>query len=177
MHRRLSLSLVALLSALAVGTAGAELPPSAATLLPGAKQAGHGRLTWLGLHVYDARLYVSGQGMRPSAPFALALRYARDFKGARIAESSADEMRRLGFGDEADLRRWRDAMSALFPDVKRGDELTGVAVPGRGAVFFHNGQRLGEIDDPAFAQAFFAIWLDPRTRAADLRRELLSGAG
>jgi hypothetical protein len=178
MHRRLSLSLVAGLSALLVGAAQAQqLPPSAAALLPEARPVGQGTLRWFGLHVYDARLYVSGEGLRLDAPFALALRYARDFEGTRIAESSADEMRRLGFGDEADQRRWREAMRALFPDVKRGDELTGVSLPGRGAVFFHNGRRVGTIDDAAFAAAFFAIWLDPRTRAADLRRELLGHAG
>jgi hypothetical protein len=178
MHRRLSLPALALLSALAFAPAFAQvLPQSATPLLPDVRPAGQGRLTWFGLHVYDARLYVSGQGFRADAPYALALRYARDFPGARIADTSVDEMRRLGFGDEADQRRWREAMRGLFPDVKRGDELTGIALPGRGAVFFHNGRRIGAVDDPEFAEAFFAIWLDPRTRAADLRRELLGGAG
>lgn len=178
MHRRLSFPLLAFLIALAVAPARAQtLPSSAATLVPEARAAGQGRLRWFGLHIYDARLYVSGQGFRQTAPFALALRYARELDGTRIADTSLDEMRRLGFGDEADHRRWREAMRTLFPDIKRGDELTGVALPGRGAVFFHNGRRIGEVDDPEFAQAFFAIWLDPRTRATDLRRELLGEAG
>lgn len=178
MHRRLSLPVLAFLGALAAGTATAQaLPPSAASLVPQAREAGQGRLKWWGLHIYDARLFVSGQGFRANEPFALALRYARDFEGPRIADTSLDEMRRLGFGNEADQRRWREAMSTLFPDVKRGDELTGVSVPGRGAVFFHNGRRIGEVDDPDFARAFFAIWLDPRTRAADLRQRLLGGEG
>jgi hypothetical protein len=177
MHRRLSLPALALVALLAAGAARADLPPSAAPLLPESRQSGQGRLKWLGLHIYDARLYVSGPGFRADAPYALTLRYARDFDGARIAETSADEIRRLGMGSEADQRRWREAMRGLFPDVKRGDQLTGVSLPGRGAVFFHNGRRLGEIDDPEFARAFFAIWLDPRTRAADLRRELLGEAG
>jgi hypothetical protein len=32
---------------------------------------------------------------------------------------------------------------------------------------------LGTIDDPVFARAFFAIWLDPRTREPQLRNRLL----
>jgi len=30
-----------------------------------------------------------------------------------------------------------------------------------------------EIRDPEFAEAFFAIWLDPRTRDPELRQQLL----
>jgi hypothetical protein len=179
MHRRLSLPALAFLIGLTVaGAARAQvLPPAAAPLVPQVREAGQGRLTWWGLHIYDARLYVSGPAFRAGEPFALALRYARDFEGQRIADTSVEEMRRLGFGNETDQRRWRDAMLALFPDVKRGDELIGVSVPGRGAVFFHNGRRIGEVDDPGFARAFFAIWLDPRTRAAELRQRLLGEAG
>jgi hypothetical protein len=179
MHRRPALRILALLiAALAAGAAAAQtLPPGAASLLPQMRESGQGRMKWFGLHVYDARLFVSGQRLSFEEPFALGLRYARDFEGARIAETSADEIRRLGFGTPADHRRWREAMAAIFPDVKKGDELTGVSVPGRGALFFHNGQRIGEIADPAFARAFFAIWLDPRTRAADLRERLVGESG
>lgn len=179
MHGRLSLPALALLSALALApVARAQvLPPAAVPLVPQVREAGQGRLTWWGLHIYDARLYVSGATFRAGEPFALALRYARDFEGRRIADTSRDEMRRLGFGNEADHRRWHDAMLALFPDVRRGDELTGVSVPDRGAVFFHNGRRIGAVEDPAFARAFFAIWLDPRTRAGELRQHLLGEAG
>jgi hypothetical protein len=64
-------------------------------------------------------------------------------------------------------------MRALFPDVAAGDTLTGVHLPERGARFFHNGRLLGEIRDPQFSRAFFAIWLDPRTREPSLRAALL----
>jgi hypothetical protein len=39
--------------------------------------------------------------------------------------------------------------------------------------FFHNGRSIGEIDDPGFARAFFAIWLDPKSSRSDFRRKLL----
>jgi hypothetical protein len=178
MHRRLSLPALALLGALGIEAARAQaLPPSAASLVPQVRESGQGRLKWWGLHIYDARLFTSGAGLDANEPFALALRYARDFDGARIADTSLDEMRRLGFGTDADHRRWRETMATLFPDVKRGDELTGVFVPGRGMVFFHNARRLGEVEDQEFARAFFAIWLDPRTRATELRQRLLGEAG
>ena len=64
-------------------------------------------------------------------------------------------------------------MKAIFPTVGKGDRLTGVNVPSRGAAFFHNGKPIGEIVEPAFAQAFFGIWLDPRTSRPDFRSRLL----
>jgi hypothetical protein len=137
------------------------------------REIGSGSLHWFGLHVYDARLAVAGERFDPAQPFALTLRYARDFKGERIAQTSIDEIRRLGFGTAAEHERWLEAMRRVIPDVRRGDELTGAAVPGRGTQFFHNGRPVGTIEDPAFARAFYAIWLDPRTRARDLRAQLL----
>jgi hypothetical protein len=64
-------------------------------------------------------------------------------------------------------------MLKLFPDVEKGRRLAGVNVPGTGARFYYEGRLLGSIDDPAFARAFFAIWLDERTRAPQLRESLL----
>jgi hypothetical protein len=61
----------------------------------------------------------------------------------------------------------------LFPDVEKGRKLAGVNLPGTGARFYFDGQLLGSIDDPAFARAFFAIWLDERTKAPQLRESLL----
>ena len=139
------------------------------------REIGAGSLHWFGLHMYDARLAVAGERFDPAQPFTLTLRYAREVSGERIAETSLDEIRRLGFGTPADHWRWLDAMRRLFPDVRRGDELTGASVPGRGAQFLLNGRPIGAIDEPAFARAYFAIWFDPRTRSRELRASLLGG--
>lgn len=139
---------------------------------------GSGRMSWFGLHLYDAALWSlrtdrAVQGVPGEFPFALSLRYARGFKGAKIAERSAMEIERLGFGDAGERRRWELAMRALFPDVRAGDVLTGVYRPGEGVQFFVRERELGRIDDPLFAQAFFSIWLDARTRAPELRERLI----
>ena len=160
-------------------------PPAIAARLPDARLAGEGDLRWFGLKVYSARLWVGRAGMvverLASAPFALDLQYATSLKGAAIAERSLQEIERMGFGDPQRRGRWHDAMRRLFPDVARGDRLTGVHEPGRGARFYHNDRPLGEVEDPEFASAFFAIWLDERTVAPSLRESLLrqsyAGAG
>jgi len=80
---------------------------------------------------------------------------------------------RLGLADEPTLARWGEALAAALPSVAAGDTLSGLHRPGRGAAFWHDGRATAELDDPALAQAFFAIWLDERTREPALRARLL----
>lgn len=175
MHRRhpVRAGTAALIAAVLLAAGGAHGAGSAGAAP--LREIGAGSLHWFGLHVYDARLAVAGERFDPAQPFALTLRYARDFGGERIAQTSIDEIKRLGHGTSADHERWLEAMRRVLPDVKRGDELTGASLPGRGTHFFHNGRAVGAIDDPAFARAFYAIWLDPRTRVRELRAQLLGG--
>ena len=142
--------------------------------------AGEGKLTWLGFHVYDARLYAPARFDLTdpvTQPFVLELTYARKLEGKAIAEASRDEIQRLGFAAGEPLARWTAQMEKLFPDVDKGRRIAGVYQPGRGARFYVDGAFAGSVDEPEFARAFFAIWLDPRTRAPRLRDSLLKPAG
>ncbi len=64
-------------------------------------------------------------------------------------------------------------MRRAFVDVLPGQRITGVFLPGWGCRFYVGDQLQHEIRDPEFADAFFAIWLDPRTRDPELRQQLL----
>lgn len=169
-----------LMTAGAPARANVPAPPAVAAQLPDARLAGEGDLRWFGLKVYTAQLWIGRPGLRidrlASAPFALELRYATALKGSAIADRSLQEMERMGYGDAQQRGRWLDAMKRLFPDVAKGDRLTGIHEPGRGARFFHNDRPIGGVDDPEFAGAFFAIWLDERTVAPALRESLLRQA-
>jgi hypothetical protein len=152
------------------------LPPELAGTLPQARLQGSGRLTFFGLHIYDARLWVGAA--TPAAdwqavPFALELQYLRSLKGSAIAERSLKEMERQGEIGAVDGERGLGNRLQLFPDVKPGDRITGVNLPGVGARFFHNGQPRGELREVAFARLFFGIWLSPRTSEPALREQLL----
>lgn len=177
---RSALAALAALTLLAAAPASADVPPHVGRALGDARAAGDGRLTWFGLHVYDARLFVPAAGFDASRyadhPFALELTYARTLRGRAIAERSDAEIGRLGLGTEAQRARWKQAMTALFPDVQAGQRLAGVHVPGTATEFYFDGRPLGRIDDPAFGVAFFGIWLDARTAAPDLRASLLQRA-
>lgn len=134
---------------------------------------GAGTLRFMGFALYDGKLWSPSGRWNADAPFALELIYARAFDGDDIARRSIDEIRRLRTLDDATAARWEARLSAIFPDVKAGDRLTGVRLPGQGVQFYAGSRPLGRIEDEALAEAFFAIWLDPRTRAPDLRRKLL----
>jgi len=154
-------------------------PPEVAAELPGARLQGAGRMTFLGLHIYDARLWV-GPGFTAKAcereALALELQYGRALDGARIAERSLAEMKKVGPVTPEQAKRWLAETSALFPDVEKADRITGVQHPGESARFFLNGRLRGEVRDPAFARLFFGIWLSERSSEPALRRSLLGAA-
>ncbi|WP_082431810.1 chalcone isomerase family protein [Limnohabitans sp. 63ED37-2] len=136
------------------------------------------RLRVWGFEVYDARLWTP-VGFRHSTytqfPFALELQYLRKLEGTAIASRSIDEMRRVGSFSDAQAQSWLTAMRELFPDVRQGERITGLNLPGVGAEFWFNGQRVGVVKDPAFARLFFGIWLDERTSEPKMRAQLLQG--
>lgn len=158
---------------LAAAATAQELPPAVAREFASLERFGSASLAKWGLDVYDATLWSPRGRWPPEGPFALELRYAMRFQGADIAERSVVEMRRAGLPDEALLARWSRDMARIFPDVRPGDRLVGVAIPGREARFYDGRRFLGAIADAAFVDAFFGIWLGERTSEPALRRKLL----
>ena len=142
--------------------------------LPGqfssAKLQGSGRLTWWGLHIYDAAFYRVGSLSSPE--FALNLRYQKSFSGISIANRSVEEMRRIGVPD-AQATLWGRELSAFLPNVESGQTLTAVYSPKQGTTFYHDRKQIAQIPGADFSKAFFGIWLDPKTSAPQLRSELL----
>ena len=156
--------------------ASVAVPAEVAAALPGARMQGSARLRFLGLSVYEARLWSGPTSVSEDwadAPLALEIEYARTLKGSAIAERSLAEMRRQGEIDAATGQRWLTTMVRLFPDVRQGDRLTAVNRPGVGLALFANGQPRGAVDEPAFAQRFFGIWLARQTSEPALRSGLL----
>ena len=145
--------------------------------LPGAVPTAPVRLRVWGFEVYDAKLWTR-PGFAPAQyaqhPFALELQYLRGLKGEAIARRSLDEMKRQGTINGAQGQAWLDAMQGLFPDVQKGDRITGVHKPEQGAEFWVNDRLVGQVNDPQFAQLFFGIWLPPQTSVPDVRKALLA---
>lgn len=165
--------LLALWFALWCGLAAARLPAA----VPDAERwqlQGAGEMRWFGFALYNARLWRKGERWQAGMPYALELSYRRNFSAEQLVDTSIDEMQRLGMRDEQRLKRWRSALAGVFPSVREGDVIIGLHEPGQGARFFYNGQPVGAPLEAELAAAFFAIWLDPRTRAPALRARLLA---
>ncbi|AKZ61556.1 periplasmic protein [Herbaspirillum hiltneri N3] len=168
-------SLVTCLLLAATWSAGAAQAAGWRDDLSQAHLQGSAGLRWFGLKIYDAALWSGTTPFDPAQPFALELTYRRSISRTRIVQTSMDEIRRL-FGDrysEEQLQRWEADMMRAFVDVNEGDQLTGVYLPGVGCRFYSRTRLLAEVRDAEFARAFFAIWLDPRTRDTQLRDRLL----
>ena len=179
--RKIFLQALLVLSLLPATALAQEAKPTWQSNFSATQLIGSGQLRWFGLHVYQAKLWAETANFAPQGKFALELTYERSISKKRFVSVSLDEMRRLlGSSLPADqLPRWEALMQSAFIDVKEGDQLIGVHLPGLGVRFYSRDKMLAEIRDPAFAQAFFAIWFDPRSKDAKLRQQLtgaMSGA-
>jgi hypothetical protein len=154
-------------------------PPELQTALVEPALRGRARLSVWGLDIYNASLWVTPAFKATEFAdhaFAIELGYLRDFKGEAIASRSMTEMARQANLASARRAGWEQQMRDVFPDVKAGERITGVNVPGMGARFFVNGKTGGEIRDPEFARFFFGIWLSSYSSEPKMRLELLGQA-
>jgi Chalcone isomerase-like len=156
-----------------------SMPPAVLQGLSNAKPLGQTRLIVFGFNIYDAKLWVEdgfSAANYAQEPFALELRYLRNFNGVMIAERSLKEMRRLGNVSDEKAAQWLEVMKKTFPDVKKGDQLIGMHKPDGTAIFTLNGKPIGEMRDEEFTKLFFGIWLSPKTSEPKMRNELIGSA-
>lgn len=124
--------------------------------------------------VYIATLYAPSGNFDSDKPFALSLKYLRDFEGSAIAERSVKEMQHQGFDDQTKSVEWEKAMLDMFPNVKKGQTIIGIADASGHAHFYLEQRPLGVIADAEFTQRFFDIWLNEKTSESKLREKLLN---
>ncbi len=141
--------------------------------IPNAQMVASGRLTVFLFDVYDASFYTENGKREVEPPFALKLSYLRDIDGEKIADQSAEEIRNQGRVDEIKLADWHSQMRNIFPDVKKGDSITGIYKTTNECSFYKNNRLLGQISDGQFCEVFFDIWFGEKTSAPALRNKLI----
>lgn len=154
------------------------LPPVVTAIFDAPRLSGASRYTHWGFYICDAWLWTGSTGLDPATlaqPFAITLRYARDFSGPVIARRCVEEMQVLGLGTDADRAEWLRWLSSAMPDVEVGDVMINVFRPGAGLTLFLNDEPQATSRDTGLACAFFSTWLDVRTRSPCLRAALLAG--
>ena len=173
MRRIINRTCGALLLLCAFTAAAQRLPEMIAREVMGLSVRGEAVMRFLGLKVYDVRLWTQMKPFTYADPFAIELVYDMALKGKDIADRSVKEMRAQGVNDEAKLRRWGDEMRRIFPDIRQGDALIGVSLPGKEARFYNREKLIATVPDPEFAKAFFDIWLSEKSSEPKLRLKLL----
>ena len=141
--------------------------------LMGLSMRGEATMRFIGLKVYDVRLWTQMKAFTYTDPFAVELVYDMSLNGKDIAERSVKEMRVQGYSDEAKLKRWGEEMTKIFPDIKKGDTLIGMSIPGKEARFYNREKLIATVADPEFSKAFFDIWLSEKSSEPKLRLKLL----
>ncbi|PSS58797.1 hypothetical protein C6382_05330 [Pseudomonas sp. BBP2017] len=148
-------------------------------VMPESRQVGEGQFRVYGFSIYSATLWstgaMSGDFRDFQSPFALELAYKRAISRDDLVSASIKEMRRLAITGQSPevLAHWRREMTLAFMDVRAGDRITGLYLPGEGTHFYIGAELRHVVKGEAFARAFFAIWLDSRTRDPELRAQLL----
>ena len=150
-----------------------SLPELVTRDLMGLAVRGGAVMRFIGLKVYDVRLWTPMKPFTYADPFVVELVYNMSFSGKDIADRSVQEMRAQGVSDEKKLKRWGDEMAKIFPDIKQGDTLIGVSLPGKEARFYNREKLIATVPDPGFAKAFFDIGLSEKTTEPTLRVKLL----
>ena len=140
---------------------------------------GKGVCRAFGIKLYEAKL-LSEYPIKKKNPFGqnllLELQYFKSFKGQRIAKRSLKEIKQLGISNPNQHKIWLDWMLANFPDVEKGDLLSGLYLLNEGIIMFVNKEEIALNTDAAFAKSFFSIWLDQHTTEPELRKDLLENA-
>jgi hypothetical protein len=141
--------------------------------IPNAQMVATGRLTVFLFDVYDASLYTVNGKRQVVPPYALKLAYLRDIKGEKIADQSTEEIRNQKQVDEVTLADWHSQMRNIFPNVKKGDHITGIYKSPSECAFYKNDSPIGQINNKQFCTAFFNIWFGENTSQPALRNQLI----
>ena len=188
-NRRQTLTIALLIGLLRVTPLGAQGKPSDADptrikrlqpYLQTPTLIGQGKYTYWGFDVYNASLWANEASLVPeqwaNQRIALELQYLRDFNGVDIAKRSIDEMHAQNALSKSKAGIWLKTLEGIFPNVAKGQSLTGIYIPNAGAQFLFDNTVIGEIKDTELSKRFFDIWLAPQTSAPDLRKKLFAGS-
>jgi len=164
---RTTRTLIVTFALLCAGAAPAAAAPTEVTrAINGAQQVGEARYQVLGVSLFEAELYTASGDFAWTTPFALSLTYERSARASTLINRSISEMRGRGAGSARTLAPLRAQFERCFPNIARGDRVTGVSTGPNSARFYYNGAHRCDVEWPNFRRHFFGIWLDGRDGAA-----------
>jgi len=136
-------------------------------------QVGNATLKVMFWTIYDSYLYNKDGVYRGVEPeLALRIDYRRNIKQDDLIDRTRKEWRKQGVYASSS-EAWLEQLEAIWPDIKRGDQIV-LRVNGElASEFFFNGELIGSIADPLFTQRFLSIWLSEKSSFPELRDQLV----
>ncbi|MGP8304650.1 chalcone isomerase family protein [Vibrio sp. YIC-376] len=146
------------------------------------KTVGQAKLTWFIFDIYESRLrapegkYLVNDDVSPH-PFALELYYQRDATKQQLLEVTDEQWQKLGV-KQALRQQWLSQLNTMFPNIKKGDELTYVTDGQSGQLLYRPAgtsslKTIGYVKDENLNDALLSIWLSPNTTYPKLRKQLI----
>ena len=160
------------LTSFAIQLASASPDTSLAAPSP-LQKVGEAKLRVLFWDIYHSRLYTeSGDYQRGQRPLKLEIQYLLDIESDALVDRTRSEWEDQGLEND-NQEQWLQALRELWPDVSQDDVLVLEIDDDNRSTFYHNGNRLGVIEDAGFGQQFVDIWLAPTTTRPELRLALI----
>ena len=92
-------------------------------------------------------------------------------KAKEIVKATNEQWEHIGKKELAD--KYDSKLLSIWPDIRQGDSLTLVTNEQGMSTFYHNDEKIGEINESQFSDDFLAIWLNEKTSEPKLRKQLL----
>jgi hypothetical protein len=159
--------------------AGVKVPDTLSVGNTTLKLNGAGMRKKFFISVYVGGLYLEAPSKDAAAilatdmPKAVSMHFVRNVSKAQLVESFKE-------GFEANAKEKAAAQNAnieklfgMLADVKDGDELMFVYVPGKGTTLSNGDKPLGTFEGKEFAEVIFSLWLGPKPPSENLKKELL----
>lgn len=136
--------------------------------LPDAELRGAATYRFVGLPLYEARLYTSGGApLDWNRDFGLELKYLRNLSANDLVEGTLRE-----FGRTGGALPVRIQLEQCFDDVRKGDSYLAVSEGQDGIGFWLNGKQTCQLSHPQIKTRFMALFLGDNTRSKTFTRKL-----
>lgn len=139
------------------------------TALTGTEQRGQATFRYLGLQVYEARLFTEGGGpLDWSQDFGLELTYQRKLSQNDLVEATLREMKRMG-----NVPPIRAQLERCYQGVRPGDRYLAVSKGPDQVSFWRNDRAVCTLSQKGIKTHFMAIFLSENSRSPRFTRALL----
>ncbi len=161
-------TLRAALLSIALLSSGGTVASPLSSELSDPKLLGSSTFRFLGLPVYDAKLFTpAGAAFNWAEDFGLQLTYRKNLAQKALVESTLDEMARQG-----NPAPTKAQLETCFQAVSKGDSYLAISEGPNKVGFWRNGAQTCTLTNTGIKKSFMSIFLGDNTRSASFTRQL-----